>query len=178
MGKVQIIDGISGGSGGGGGGTPLGEILYMQLNSVQDVNVISPFVDLDFVEVTNTIQGATVDSAFPLGGQTYKGVVTLPAGKYKTSFRINCQNKTNTQKVVVMNISRYAPSVIYYPESTIYEMLRNNNTFASFTNSDANYEFFELTQSESFGIITARTAAAGTVDTVPDQSFWKIEKIG
>lgn len=152
------------------------QILYMELNSSQDINVISPFTDLDFVEVTNTIHGASVSSSFPVGSDTFKGVVTLPAGKYKTSFKINAENGTNTQKVVVCNISRYAPSVVFYPQSTVYEMYRNIN-FATLVNPEANYTFLELTQEESFGIISARTAAAGAVNTVPDQSFWKIEKI-
>jgi hypothetical protein len=179
MGKVQIIDSIDGSSGGGGGGgTPLGQILYMELNSSQNINVISPFVDLDFVQVTNTINGATVDSAFPLGGQTYKGVVTLPAGKYKSSFKINYQNGSNSQKVPVVNISRYAPSVIYYPTSAVYSLIRGNNNFGTIEEVDANYPFFELTESQSFGIIAARTANAGSLDTIADQSYWKIEKIG
>jgi len=159
-----------------GNNTNGSQILYMELNSSQDINVISPFTDLDFVEVTNTIPGATVSSNFPIGPQTYKGVVTLPAGKYKTSFKINAQNGTNTQKVVVCNISRYAPSVVFYPQSTVYEMYRNIN-FATLGNPDANYTFLELNQTESFGIITARTAAAGAVNTIADQSFWQIEKI-
>ncbi len=163
--------------GGGGNTTPVGQILYMRLNSSQNLNVVTPFTDLDFVEVSNTIPGATVSSNFPIGPETYKGVVTLPAGKYKTSYRINCENGTNTQKVIVTNISRYAPSVIYYAESTTYEMFRNR-TFASIVNSDANYEFLNLSQTESFGIISARTTAAGNCDSVPEQSFWKIEKIG
>lgn len=158
-----------------GGG---GKILYMVLDSIQDLNVIQPFTDLDFIEASNTIPNATVSSNFPIGPETYKGVVTLPPGKYKTSYRINCQNGSNTQKVVVTNISRYAPSVIFYPESTSYQIFRGNNNFASITNSDANYQFFELTQAESFGIISARTAAAGAVNTIAEQSFWKIEKIG
>ncbi len=163
----------SSGSNGGGGG----KILYMVLDSIQDLNVIQPFTDLDFIEASNTIPNATVSSNFPIGTETYKGVVTLPPGKYKTSYRINCQNGSNTQKVVVTNISRYAPSVIFYPESTSYQMFRGNNNFASITNSDANYQFFELLQVESFGIISTRAAAAGEVNTSPQQSFWKIEKI-
>ena len=70
--------------GGGGNTTPVGQILYMRLNSSQDLNVVTPFTDLDFVEVSNTIPGASVSSNFPIGAQTYKGVVTLPPGKYKT----------------------------------------------------------------------------------------------
>ena len=55
-------------------------------------------------------------------------------------------------------------------------MYRNRN-FATLGNPDANYTFLELTQEESFGIISARTAAAGAVNTIADQSFWQIEKI-
>jgi len=163
---------------GGSVGIPLGEILYMELNSSQDINVISPFTDLDFVEVTNTIAGATVDSAFSLGGQTYRGVITLPAGKYKSSFKINYQNGTNSQKVPVVNISRYTPSVIYYPSSAVYSIIRGNNNFGTIEEVDANYPFFELTESQSFGIIAARTSNAGSIGTIADQSYWKIEKIG
>jgi len=70
----------------GGSGSESAKVLYMELNSSQDLNVISPFTDLDFIQVTNTIPGASVDSAFPIGQQTYKGVVTLPAGKYEKWF--------------------------------------------------------------------------------------------
>jgi len=129
----------------GGNDTNGSQILYMELNSSQDINVISPFTDLDFVEVTNTIPGASVSSAFPIGPETYKGVVTLPPGKYKSSFKINAENGTNTQKVVVCNISRYAPSVIFYPQSTVYEMYRNLN-FATIGNPEENYTFLELNQ--------------------------------
>lgn len=178
MNKLVQVFGLNGGNGGGGQeGTPLGQILYMELNSSQDINVISPFVDLDFVEVSNTIDGATVDSNFPLDGQTYKGVVTLPPGKYKSSFKINVQNGTNSQKIAVVNISRYAPSVVYYPQSAVYGLARSNGQFSTIQCADANYTFFELTEAQSFGIITARTFNAGPLNTIPDQSFWKIEKI-
>lgn len=160
----------------GGNDTNGSQILYMELNSSQNINVISPFTDLDFVEVTNTIPGASVSSNFPIGSDTYKGVVTLPAGKYKTSFKINAQNGTNTQKVVASIIQRYAPSVLFYPQSLVYEMYRNIS-FATLANPVANYNFLELTQTESFGIVTARTAAPGTINTLPTQSFWQIEKI-
>ena len=177
MNKLVQVFGLNGNGGGGQSGTPLGQILYMELNSSQNINVISPFVDLDFVEVSNTIDGATVDSNFPLGGQTYKGVVTLPPGKYKSSFKINVQNGTNSQKIAVVNISRYAPSVVYYPQSTVYGLARSNGQFSTIQCADANYTFFELTEAQSFGIITARTSSGGALNTIPDQSFWKIEKI-
>ena len=156
---------------------PIGEILYMQLNSSQNLNVVSPFVDLDFVEVSNTISGASVSSNFPAYNNIYKGVVTLPPGKYKTSFKVNAESSDRSQKVIVMNISRYTPSVIYYPESTVYEMFRNRN-FATISNPDSNYNFLNLTETQTFGIIAARAAASGVINTIPEQSFWKIEKIG
>jgi len=162
----------------GGNGASSASILYMELNSSQNLNVISPFTDLDFVEVTNTIAGASVDSAFPIGSETYKGVVTLPAGKYESSFKIVVQNGSNSQKIVAVNISRYAPSVIYYPQSTVYSLNRGNNSLGTIGNPTGKYQFFELTQPESFGIISARTAAGGTLDTIADQSFWQIKKIG
>lgn len=153
------------------------QILYMTLNSSQNINVISPFVDLDFIQTTNTIDGASVSSNFVVSGQEYKGVVTLPKGKYKTSFKINVQNETQSQKIPVINISRYFPSVIYYPDSTVYGLVRSNGGFGTIQCVDANYSFLELTQEESFGIIGARAGANGGLVTVPEQSFWKIEKI-
>ena len=38
--------------------------------------------------------------------------------------------------------------------------------------------FLNLTETQTFGIIAARAAASGVINTIPEQSFWKIEKIG
>lgn len=162
-----------------GGGSPseVGQFLYMELNSVQNMNVISPFVDLDFVEVTNDIPGATVSSAFPIGSETYKGVVTLPPGVYQSSGGIATSTTDPSNKNVVANISRYAPSVIFYPESTNY-LYTDSGAFTSLQFTEGNYPFFNVSGTQSFGIISARAGGEGVVNTIPEQSFWKIQKIG
>ena len=162
----------------GGNGAGSASILYMELNSSQDLNVISPFTDLDFIEITNTIEGSSVNSSFPIGAETYKGVVTLPPGKYESSFKIVVQNGSNSQKIVAVNISRYAPSVVYYPQSTVYSFNRGNNSLGTIGNPTGKYQFFELSEPQSFGIISARTAAGGNLNTIANQSFWQIKKIG
>jgi len=174
----EVLDYLASVSGGGSPSEDPRELLYLQLNSSQNLNVISPFVDLDFVEVTNTITGATVSSAFPIGAETYKGVVTLPAGKYKTSFKVNVENGNNSQKIVVLNISRYAPSVEFYSQSATYSLNRGNGSFGSIHLPDSNFQWLELTDPQSFGIIGARTSGGGDLDSVADQSYWVIEKIG
>jgi hypothetical protein len=159
------------------------ERLILKLASVQNINPANPttIVDLDFSNVVeNTIENCIVhNNGFNAHNNTYKGVFTLPKGRYSITYKINVEGD-GARRNGVASLARYIPSIAFYPDVTSYTYTRgaNNVKYGTLSCPKALPEYLNLEFPESFGMTAARANSnRGTLNTIPEQSFLIIEKI-
>jgi len=146
------------------------ERILLKLTTVQDINsILGTFADFSTVQFNNII-GSSV---------SLDGTVTLPIGKYRTSFKINHSWTSATRKNCVAIIISQFPTNLFVLQSATFSYIRsdNNPQAALICPMFAPPEMTLLAPRE-FRILTTQAGDGGISASNTALSFWEIEKIG